>query len=199
METFTSQNVGIAYYYCDYREHSIQTPANLVASLLRQFCLQKESLPTPVSDFYNLYRKDGVRLQADELLRVLRKVLGEFDQSFVAVDALDETDGKKQRKGFLKVLTDLGLTSTKIFVTSRPHLQDVTQTFINASKIQIEATEIDIRRFLSRMIEDDEGMQDLMDEDLKEEVCGSIAQHAKGMYVMTHAIPCESVILKRCG
>lgn len=145
-------------------------------------------MPKPVSEFYNLYKRDAGRLQADELLGVLRKVLVEFDQCFVAIDALDELDGKKHRKGFLKLLTDLGLTSTKIFVTSRPHLQDVTQTFPRASKIFVEASEVDVELFLSRMIEDDEGMQDLMDEALKKEVCSSIAQYAKGMYVMTHPI-----------
>ena len=152
-------------------------------------CLQKKSLPKPVSDFYNLYRRDAVGLQADELLGVLRKVLIEFDQCFVAVDALDELDGKKHRKGFLKVLTELGLTSTKIFVTSRPHIQDVSQAFTYASKVHVEASEADVELFLLRMIEDDEGMQDLMDETLKKEVCSSVAQYAKGMYVMTHSVP----------
>ena len=188
-ETFTGQNIGIAYYYCDYREQSMQTPASLAASLLRQFCLQKNSVPKPVSEFYNLYKRDAGRLQTDELVRVLRKVLAEFDQCFVAVDALDELDGKKHRKGFLKVLTELGLASTKTFVTSRPHLQDVAQTFRHASQVYVEASEIDIELFLSGMIEDDEGMQDLMDEALKKEVCSSIAQYAKGMYVVTYPIP----------
>jgi hypothetical protein len=163
---YLTVNQPSAWYYCDYREQSSQTPANLIASLLRQFSIQTERIPKELLDFYQLYKNEPVQSHARELLEILSIVCSNFDQCFVFIDALDEVD-RKHRKEFMKVIQDLKKGSLKIFVTSRPHLQDIISTFSKDVQIDVAADQSDIRRFVSRILDEDDNMQDLLDEALR--------------------------------
>jgi hypothetical protein len=83
---------------------------------------------------------------------------------------------------FLEVLEDLGKLSVRVFVTSRPHPHDIKQKLDACPKITIEASDLDIKKYLAHKIDQD-GDTDLIDKPLKEEIVTNIVNGAQGMYV----------------
>lgn len=118
-----------------------------------------------------------------ELMQILKLVGVTFDRVFIIIDALDECDGKRHRKEILRILKNLEIAPFSLFVTSRPHPQDIKQHFENATRIHVEASEKDLRTFCSRMIDENENINELVDEALREDILSTISRNAQGMYV----------------
>ena len=116
-----------------------------------------------------------------ELCEVFRATCESFERCFIMVDALDECKHQGHRKEIVQILNSLPKTKIRIFVTSRPHPHDVKQYFEDALKIDVEASETDIKHYCSRMIEESPNAADLMGESLKQQVLDSIASNARGM------------------
>ncbi|KAH9208093.1 hypothetical protein DL95DRAFT_415087 [Leptodontidium sp. 2 PMI_412] len=112
-------NIGIAYLYCNYRRQHEQKLEDLFASLLKQFVQEQPSIP----DTYSTV--------------------------FIIVDALDEcqiSDGCRQR--LLSGLFNLqAKCNANLFATSR-HISSIEQEFEGSSKLEIRASEEDVRRYL---------------------------------------------------
>lgn len=154
----------------------------MVASILKQLASQKPTLPLPVAELHERFGKQGDHPQLDDLETTLLLTCREFRQTFIIIDALDECDAKRHRKAFLKVLKDLENTSARLFVTSRPHPDDIKQTLCAAPRITVEAHDSDIRKYLAHKLGQD-GDTDLIDEPLKEDIVSNIANRAQGMLV----------------
>ncbi|KAE8448932.1 hypothetical protein EG329_008728 [Mollisiaceae sp. DMI_Dod_QoI] len=181
--TFAGQDVAVAFFYFDYRSQDYQTPANVIASLLKQIVAQSSILPPSASELYEKFKKQRDCPQFQELQNTPLLVLRDFSRLFLVIDALDECDAKKHRKPFLKVLKDLESTSAKVFVTSRPHPDDIKKSLCSCPKIKVEASDEDIRKYLAHKIEQD-GDTDLIDEKLKDEIVSSITNGARGMFLL---------------
>src|SRR5436305_3248455 len=130
-----------------------------VASLLRQLSVQTNPFPQPVLDFYELFKAESPQKQAKYLIKTLFSVCSIFPECFVVVDALDEID-PKYRKDFLKILKELQSASVKIFVTARPHIRDIFETFSTDIWQPIEAHENDIKTFLTNSLANSENMEE---------------------------------------
>jgi hypothetical protein len=182
-DKFTGQDVGIAYFYCEYGTASSQSLALFVSSLLKQLSAQKPAVPVPVIEYYQTHKKSEHRPPYTELLAILRQVCGLFDRCFIIVDALDEIDGKKHRGSYVTVLKGLVCSSAQVLVSSRPHAADIEKGLQHASKIRVEAHDADLRLYLGHMLEGDSDMQDLVDEQLKNEILDTLTCNAKGMQV----------------
>ena len=180
-----SANEGIAYFYFDYREQDVQTPTYFIASVLRQLAVQKVAFPQPLVDFYERFKQDQPQNVATELSQVFQEVCVTFDKCFIVIDALDECNGKSHRKDVLRILSSLNLQTFRIFVTSRPHPHEIKQQFQNAERIQIEASEADLKSYCRRMIESNESTCDIVDDTMKEEVADIISRNARGMYAIS--------------
>ena len=172
--------MAIAFFYFDYRDQDYQSPANAVANILKQLASYKSTLPLPVAELYERFKKQQDHPQLQDLENTLLLTCREFRQIFFIIDALDECDAKRHRKLFLKVLKDLENTSIKMFVTSRPHPDDIKRHLGASPKIMIEASESDIRKYLAHKIDQD-GDTDLINKPLKEEIVTNIANGAQGM------------------
>lgn len=120
-----SRNEALAYFYFDYREQDIQTPASFLASLLHQLAVQKADFPQPLLKFYEHFKHDKAQSLMTDLLTVLQEVCASFDRIYIVIDALDECNSKGHRKQVLTALESLDLGTVRLFVTSRPHAYDV--------------------------------------------------------------------------
>ena len=154
----------------------------MVASVLKQVASLKSTLPRPVAELHKRFEEKRDDPQLQDLQNALLLTCQEFRQTFIIIDALDECDAKRHRKSFLRVLKDLEKTSVKVFVTSRPHPDDIKRSLGASPQITIEASESDIKRYLAQKIDQD-GETDLIDEPLKEEIISNIANGAQGMFV----------------
>ena len=183
MALSASGDAALAYFYFDYREQDGQTPNDFVASLLRQIAVQKVDFPQSLLDFYECYRHDRAQAATADLFATFRQVYTSFEKCYIIIDALDECKSLLYRKEILKIVSGLDLQIVRLFVTSRPHVHDITQSFLHAQQIEVEASEQDIRSYCHRMIEDSPSTLDLIDDSLKEEVADAVAKNAQGMYV----------------
>lgn len=174
--------MAITFFYFDYNDQDYQSPANVVASILKQLASQMSTLPLPITELHERFEKQRDHLQLQDLETTLLLTFREFRQIFIIIDALDECDAKKHRKSFLKVLKDLENTSARVFITSRPHPDDIKQALCASPRITVEAGDSDIRKYLAHKIGED-GDTDLIDEPLKEEIITNIANRAQGMLV----------------
>ena len=151
-----------------------------VASLLRQVVSQKSVLPK------SLNTKPGepkLKLQIQDLERILLHICQDFDQVFIPIDALDECDEAMRRKHFLPFLAALQkIPSIRLFITSRPYLEDIRKALDPAPQIHVQASDTDLRMYLRRRIEES-GNADIIDEDFKQRLIDTVTKGAQGMYV----------------
>jgi ankyrin repeat domain-containing protein 50 len=182
LRKLTGKWLGVAYFYCDYRDPDQQTAVNVVASLLKQLLMLQNTLPIPVTELFERYDREKMQAQLEELECIFSLACREFRRSYIVIDALDECD-TRNRKSILGFLKKLGKWSASVLVTSRPHSQDIGRSLCPCSEIIIEASDTDIRKYLAHKIDEDDDIADLLDETLKQEVIRKIADGARGMLV----------------
>jgi hypothetical protein len=180
---FDCKDVGIAFFYFDYRDQDNQSAADIVASMLKQLASLKSPLPRSVVEFHKQFEKQRDRPRLKDLETTLLLACREFRQTFIIIDALDECDAGKHRKDFLQVLKGLEKASVKLFITSRPHPDDIKRNLGTFPQITIEASDSDIRKYFTEMIDQDDAAVDLVDEHLKQEIVRDITSGAQGMLV----------------
>lgn len=183
-ENEVSVNDAIAYFHFDYRNQEVQTPAFVLASLFRQLAARRKPFPQALLDFYNRYKEDQAQDLMSELCEAFRVTCETYNRCFIIIDALDECKHQGHRKEFVRVLKGLSASKTKIFVTSRPHTDDIKHYFEDALRIDVEASEADIRQYCSRMIEESASATELMGDLLRQQVVNSIASKARGMFLL---------------
>lgn len=175
------QKVAIAFVYFDYRDQRSQSPENVVASLLRQVASHMSVLPTSLIELYTTFKKQNRKPQIRDLELTLQLVCQNFDQVFIAIDALDECD-EARRKHFLLFLVTLQETpKIRLFVTSRPYPDDIRKVLDPAPQITVQASDGDLRKYLRRKIEDSSNA-DIIDEDFREYLIETVVKGAQNMY-----------------
>ncbi|CAG9982523.1 unnamed protein product [Clonostachys byssicola] len=180
-----NQNIGIAFIYCNFRRTHEQKAEDLLASLLKQLCQQRPSLP----DIVRLLQADTLKANRtrptlNELAETLHLVVSMYSRVFILIDALDECQVKDGcRTTFLNEISKLqSTTRTNIFATSRPN-PEVELNFNGCDWCRISASEADIRAYLS------ENMWQMLGfvqkrPDLKDAIEDNIAIAAQGMFLL---------------
>lgn len=189
---YADADVAIVYFYCDYREQQVQSPANCAKHLLRQFSTQCNALPTSVSDFYErTHNEIQDRSWYLELQNILCRVASTFSRCFIVIDALDEAEATSHMTGLLELLDTLrkGISgrAPKILATSRKHASAIEASFHNATKVTVSANIEDVRIVLAKMIADHQDSKYILDEKLKQEILDKLCASAHKMCVQTFA------------
>lgn len=177
---FTSQDVGIAFFYCDHRNHREASSQNILATLLRQLSALRTSLPESIIQLHTRFEKRQQEMQIEDLRATLLSVCQEFHRTFIVIDALDESD-TEDRRTLLSSLKGLSTASTSYFLTSRPHIDDVKKCFGNCAQIRVEAVDSDIRAYLAYKIHNASDLEDFLDDELREEIMATILRGSQGM------------------
>ncbi|KAL2813752.1 nucleoside phosphorylase domain-containing protein [Aspergillus cavernicola] len=81
----------IAYVYCNFRRHSEQKPTDILANLLKQLVGRGPSLPKSMEVLYTRHKEIRTRPSLDEICRVLRSVVADYEKVYIVIDALDES------------------------------------------------------------------------------------------------------------
>jgi hypothetical protein len=149
---FAEQNMGMTLFYFDYRDQDNQSPTDMVASLLGQLAILKSSLLHSIMGLHAQFEKQRSRPQLKALEMILLSVCRNFTPSFIVINTLDECDTIRHRRPFLQALKRLESASIRLLVISRP-LEDIKHTFVLSNRIEIEATDSDIRKYLTQKID----------------------------------------------
>ena len=181
--TSQTAEIGITFFYCDYQDQSEQMSSPALASIIRQLSAQMAEFPASLYALYERYRSDGLPATALDLANVLQELCCRFQQCFILVDAIDEFNvhDPKQATNFIKTMYSLASSNTRLFHTSRsfPELKGFED---QAIVVPISAREEDIKTYVSRMLDEDEDVSELLDDELRSKIIEKIAGQSFGMY-----------------
>ncbi|KAF4997410.1 hypothetical protein FDECE_12088 [Fusarium decemcellulare] len=194
--SYEDRTIGVAYIYCDFRRHNDQKGSDLIASLLKQLCQGRGTLPEGVKMLFSKHQAPRTHPSLSELRRALQEVAAEYSRVLLVVDALDEcetADGCLIH--FLEHIFNLQAeTNTNLFATSR-FIPEIMQKFEQARSLEIRATQHDVRRYL------DDRMKRLPTfvqnrPELQEEVKARILEIVQGMFLLAQ-LHLDSLVGKR--
>ena len=174
-------DLGLAYFYCDYKDTSTLDLVNILSSIVKQFALQYEQCFEKLEAFHKVYHpveKPPTPFTFEGLRLLLQEMTDCFEHALVIVDALDEC--RQARSSIVEVLASLniaGETTIKTLFTSRRetdlelHLSDYEQVSIAANKIDLQlyvAYEIEARIRKRKLRLRDPGLKNVIMERLIE-------------------------------
>ncbi len=121
---YQSSKVGLAYFFCDYKDSMKQEPSVVLRTLLNQLNSQNIAVYQNVQNFYKeQYKDDRVANLAPPSLDLVRSNFARFLNSsfqkvFIVIDAVDEC---RDRECILKAISAIGnsVDHVKILVSSR--------------------------------------------------------------------------------
>ncbi|KAK1781062.1 hypothetical protein QBC45DRAFT_449553 [Copromyces sp. CBS 386.78] len=178
----------VAYIYCDYKRQDEQTALELLSSLTKQLYLSMESLPPGVRALHKKHASKSTRPSRQEMTQVLGEVIQSFTRVYIIVDALDElADDEDRRDAFVNELRILGQSSPnlKLFVTSRPLHSNISQSFYDASKVEILASQDDVGAYVDGRFSKMPFSSPLhTNRVLQQEVKDTISQVVRGMFLL---------------
>ncbi|KAI5817196.1 hypothetical protein BZA77DRAFT_263220, partial [Pyronema omphalodes] len=196
----------VAYLYCDYTAAESQTPANMLASLLKQALStlnQSHSLPTELAHSLEkrLTSEPDKRLDLNEICEFLVQAVVQFTVFHICIDALDEY--KEKDLGILLEWLEntskdcIGKISVRIFVTGRSHLHWEQQIRRHAGlgnrvNMSLEANPEDIKKYVLHEIQSDQYPR-CMNDSLRTDILVKIAESSDGMFLLP-ALQIQSVL-----
>ena len=118
---FHQKDIPVTYIYCDYKWQCEQTPAYLIASILKQLLQHCGSIPESVMKSYRHHANAGTRPALSEINDMLIGAIADFAQIYIVVDALDELTVIGQvRQSLLATLQSLQKArNIQLMMTSR--------------------------------------------------------------------------------
>jgi hypothetical protein len=179
-----NEDIGVAYFYCDYADKDDQTAENILASLVKQLSAQKDLALDRLLALYEDCNQGNSRPDFGKLTGVFKDLCMRYKQTFIVIDALDECE-EKDRKSLLVQLEKVTHPATKVFLTSRHHLSDMHRMFGRFPQVEIKAKDSDIREFIMNQIWENDNLLELTEDagPLKEEIASTIINSAKEMLV----------------
>ncbi|KAK4194345.1 ankyrin repeat-containing domain protein [Triangularia verruculosa] len=184
-----TQDIGLAYFYCDYKDSQKQDPAKLLSTILAMLAKQNSGVFENMQDFFLEQFKLAPTFTADfdELLTEFRTFIGDhFQTVIVVIDALDETS-----PSLWELLTDAvrGLheqcPSLKLLVTSRNELP-IARAFQDLPVTSIEQSDVadDILHFVEGEVATKirQRKLKLRDPELQNVIVDSLVTGSKGMF-----------------
>lgn len=179
---------GIAHVYFDYKEQDQQTPTYVLASLVKQLLRQISYLPTEIEALYDTLKTKDRRPTLDELYSALLVAKECFPRVFLIFDALDECNPEKQRKPLLPLFHRMGRDSMSLFLTSRPHPEDIRDSltgYDDATSIELAAQDEDMVAYTQEKIKENPRAKRLIKQGkCQDRIISSLVDCAEGMCVL---------------
>ena len=187
----SEQDIAVAAFYCDFRDHQEQTTSNIVGAILKQLVARQEVLGYMQEAFQKSKKELGGRcLRLPDMVEMLKRAIAPPPQVFICIDALDECLPKNLLE-LLESLKDILRESpmTRIFFTGRPHIEaEIIRYFTTGVIVPIGARRQEIKRYLEKKLEMDT-MRDAMSYALREDILRIIPERISEMCVGASAVP----------
>ena len=179
--------VAIACMYCDFQAHKDQSPASVLAALLKQLVAEVESMPEQITEaFKQATREDGSRtLRLPEICAMLIKSLSSLRRVFICIDALDEFPIKHRPElwnSLRHILREC--PNTRLFISGRPHMRGEVEKYFPGYPylMPIKPPKEDTQGYILMRLERDLE-PNAMDTELKAEVLRITWDKISGGYV----------------
>ncbi|KAL7962042.1 nucleoside phosphorylase domain-containing protein [Trichoderma compactum] len=165
---------GVAYHYCNFKRQDEQTAVGLMASLLKQLCSCRRSLPD--------HTVNKPRPPLEDISTALQSVASIYSRVFIAIESLDECQ-PTERSLFLSELFNLqDKTEINILATSRPFLE-IEKLFNGCQSIDIVARQDDVYKYIDGNLSLLPGFVQHNPE-LREQIKTEISTSVRGMFLL---------------
>jgi hypothetical protein len=179
---FQSQNVGVAFFYCDYKQSP--TAFHILSSVARQLAEKRPGLEI-LPKLYKEHNNGSSKLLFEELRTILLALCGVYDQVYIIIDALDECPLAEERTLVLDTVRRMPQLSGRTLITSRPNFEDINSALVADPQIEIIARDVDIKSYLGHRIRENPAfLKRIAKDDLEEQIVDEITNRARGMYVL---------------
>jgi hypothetical protein len=180
-QNYKSNDVGVAYIYCNYKERG-QTAANLASSLLQQLVEQQPVVSESITALYDNHVKRLTRPSLVEISSSVQREARHFSRVYLVVDAMDEcSESDRTRDIFLRELQSLP-SNFRLLVTSR-YISDIERYFGQVARLNILAPDDDVKRYIEAQIQGQPRLANYVRADavLKETIISTITERTHGM------------------
>ncbi|KAI5816118.1 hypothetical protein BZA77DRAFT_369074 [Pyronema omphalodes] len=181
---------AVAYIYFSFSDQATQTPLDILAILTKQLLSQLPSLPSEVLSLYDRHRASG-KPNGEILHEILLSMPARFNdlgrRTFIICDALDETDIDNQRIEILTLLEELKNAGCELFLTSRPHSEDVRSTFQDAVQMDVVPDIGDVRLYAKERLAASARTVRIVNESEKlnmDMIIDTVADNMDGMFLL---------------
>ena len=179
----SEEDVAVAAFYCDFRDHQEQTTANIIGAILKQLVARDEVLRDMQAAFQKAKKELGGRdLRPPDMLRMLKRAIATLPPVFMCIDALDECLPKNILE-LLGALKDILQESprARIFLTGRPHVEaEILRYFTTGVIVPISPSGYEIKGYLEKKLEMDT-MRDAMSDTLRADILKIIPERIHEM------------------
>lgn len=184
-----SDKVGLAYFYCDYKDVQKQCPTRTLGTLLAMLGAQNKNVFHELKTFFEKQRKENLAYTPsfDELRNLLLVVSTSrfFSQIYIVIDALDECN---DREALMDALLELSSETTgcaKVLVTSRNEL-DIHSAFSKMPNVFMQKDDVsaDVESYITSEVRSriQSKKIKLRDPSLEQEITAALTKKADGMY-----------------
>jgi hypothetical protein len=116
-----SDEIGIAFLFCNYNREVDQDAANLFAALLKQLVQSQPEIVALVVQLHNRHSRRGSKPSVDELIHILMSTCSSYSTVYIVIDVLDEcTNRNGVRRQLVDKLHDVQASrNVRLLFTSR--------------------------------------------------------------------------------
>ncbi|KAJ5185641.1 NACHT nucleoside triphosphatase [Penicillium cf. griseofulvum] len=188
--------VGIAFFYFSFNDESKQTDNGMLRALLLQLSGQLEDGQKNLEQLHVLYPSGIPPVEA--LLDLLARFLRRFHDSYILLDALDESPRDRNREGVLKAIQAIrnwSIPGVHILATSRNELDIRAYLDLSCNQdlsMRNPETDEDIVNFIAYQLNNDPKLQRWKAR--HEEIRTKLATSAQGVF---RYIECQFNALRR--
>ncbi|OKL57360.1 hypothetical protein UA08_07438 [Talaromyces atroroseus] len=180
------------YFYFDFNDTGKQTFDSMLRSLINQLCCKCEDTWKPLDLLFSSHQDGRVHPSYESLRKVLLEVIGQVEQVWIVLDAVDEcsTRSGPPTEGLLSWMRDLTSQQKNVhlLVTSRPE-QDIKSEIVewasldNIVPIRGDGIDDDIRAYVHTRVREDKGLKRWRTQpDVQEEIEHRLMEKADGMF-----------------
>ena len=181
---FHQENIPVTYIYCDYKRQDEQTPANSIASILKQLLQHCDSIPESVKRLHRRHVNSVTCPTLREVSDMLSNEFACFPHIYIIVDALDELSASGQvRQVLLTALRSLQKAgNVHLMMTSR-FIPPEFHQFQDFMLLEICASNDDVQRYVYGHM-GDLTMSVQGNAKLQETIVKSIVDAVDGMFLL---------------
>lgn len=189
-------SVGIGFFYFSFTDESKKDASGMLRALLLQLSAQLEGGEKDLQELHKLYNSDTPPV--DALLNSLRQTICNFSDTYILLDALDESPRDDKREYVLDAIEKIrqwDLPTLHLLVTSRNEI-DIRYSLETPSYQDIPMrnpeTDIDIQNFISYQLSIDPKLQRWKSR--HDEIQEKLMDKSQGVF---RYVECQLLALKR--
>jgi transcriptional regulator of met regulon len=160
----------------------------MVRSLILQLAKHYVKVPGTLETLFSSCNNGQRDPSLDELLEVLQRMIQEFPQSYIVLDALDECAKQAELMYIVESIAEWSLKKLHILVTSRQErdIESSLEDFVDKQNmicLQSKLVDKDIHAYVRQRLSNDKKLRKWQkDHDIQQEIETALTEGAHGMY-----------------